>query len=113
MFAIIICYVLSTTISFANLGFKSEYKNNRTFYDEMIVESFNSEDTNNNVLIKVKIVDYLNIIVNKNLNGPYKSDEYMLKKVVQIKGAGAKNTAIKIEEDKLKKIIAICDNSKW
>ncbi len=113
MFTRIFCYLLLGITSFASLGFENEYKNNRTLYEEMIAQNLNSEYINNNILIKVKIVDYLNVIVNKSLNDIYSNNDYMLKKIIQVKGSGAKDTALKIKEDKYKRIIAVCDNSKW
>lgn len=114
MWKIINIYVLLSTLCFGTLGFEGEYKNNVSLYEKIIKENIGKEYLNNNFGIEVKIVEVLNVIVDKTaVNNQIYLESKHLKSLIQIKGSGAENTSLKLKKEQRKKIIASCDNSKW
>ena len=107
-------YILSSILCYGSLGFEGEYKNNINLYEEIIKENIGKEYLNNNLQIDVKIVESLNIIVNKRaaIDEIYLENNH-LEKLVKIEGSAAENTSLKLKEEKVKKVVASCDNSKW
>ncbi|MGL5278898.1 MAG: hypothetical protein ACRC8M_07480 [Cetobacterium sp.] len=107
-------YILLTTLCFGSLGFEGEYKNNIDLYEKIIKENIEEEYLNNNLGIDVRVVESLNIIVNKvKANKEIYLENKHLKRLVQIKGSAAENTSLKLEKEQRKKVIANCDSSKW
>ncbi|MGL5188302.1 MAG: hypothetical protein ACRC7S_01430 [Cetobacterium sp.] len=107
-------YILFSVLCFGSLGFEGEYKNNKDLYDRIIKENIASEYRNNNLQIDVKIVDSLNVVVNKrgNIDEVYLENKH-LEKLVKIEGSAAEDTSLKLKKEQRKKVIASCDNSKW
>lgn len=107
-------YILSSALCYGSLGFEGEYKNNINLYEEIIKENIGKEYLNNNLQIDIKIVESLNIIVNKRaaIDEIYLENKH-LEKLVKIEGSAAENTSLKLKEEKVKKVVASCDNSKW
>lgn len=114
MWKMINIYILLSTLCFGSLGFEGEYKNNVNLYEKIIKENIGKEYLNNNLRIEIKIVESLNVIVNKgSANKEIYLENKNLKKLVQIKGSAAENTSLKFKKEQRKKVIASCDNSKW
>lgn len=114
MWRIINIYILLSILCFGSLGFEGEYKNNMNLYEKIIKENVGKEYLNNNLRIEIKIVESLNIIVNKvDVNKEIYLESKNLKNLVQIKGSAAENTLLSFKKEQRKKVIASCDNSKW
>ncbi|MGL5950044.1 MAG: hypothetical protein ACRCZH_01325 [Cetobacterium sp.] len=106
--------ILLSTVFFRALGFEGEYKNNIDLYEKMIRGNMGKEYINNNLRVNIKIVESLNVIVNKAaVTNQIHLESKHLKRLVEIKGSGAENTSLKLKKEQTKKIIASCDNSKW
>lgn len=106
--------ILLSTVCFGALGFEVEYKNNIDLYEKIVRENMGKEYINNNLRVNIKIVENLNVIVNKaeGSNQIYLENKH-LKRLVEIKGSGAENTSLKLKKEQTKIIIASCDSSKW
>ncbi|MGL4865859.1 MAG: hypothetical protein ACRC4T_22420 [Cetobacterium sp.] len=93
--SVLLVFIVSYTLIFTR-----EFKNNKELNEIFYKKKNESESTK----VTIKVVPYLNLIIKKD------GDKVLEK--VEIKGSAAKDTQIKIEEERVK-IVAICDNYKW
>lgn len=87
-------------IVFCTLIFSKDFENNKKLNEIF----YNRKNKGESTKVTITVVPYLNLIIKKD------RDEVLEK--IEVKGSAAKDTQIKIEEEKVK-IIAICDNYKW
>lgn len=110
MKSMVVMFFFINIFTLSNLGFENEYRNNKIIYQKMIDDNVREDYSNSNISIELKVIDYLNIIVDKKIKNNL--DDKLIKEFIQIKGSGAKDTLIRIKKGEYTKIIAICDSFK-